>query len=295
MRVAILGSEGFVGKNLVELLDPHFDLVTSDIFDNNPRSNYVKMDIQNLEQVSNVLEGCDAVINLVTNTLVSSFDQVIENAKVNIIGLLNVLEASRKNNLKKIIFTSASSLVGQTLENPVSERHPTTPKTPYGITKLASEHYLRLYKELYDLDYVIFRFFNIFGPHQINGVIPNMISKINNNEPVTVFGKGNQIRDFVFIKDVASFFEKSLVSNIADNQIINMGSGKGATVMDVINLISEKLNKTPSINFQPERPGEISNFVADTTLLKSLFGKTPTSSLEDGLQQTIDWNKSQNN
>jgi len=288
LRVAILGSEGFVGKNLVEGLQSEFDLILSDRYDIS-KDNYVQADILNLEQITKAVNGVDSIIHLAAHTLVSSFEDTIKNAQVNIIGLLTILEAARKCNVKKIIFTSASSMLGATTEKLVSEKHPALPKTAYGVTKLASEHYLRIYKELYDLDYVIFRFFNIYGPHQLNGLIPTIVSKLHKKESVTVFGKGNQIRDYVYIKDTPKFFAKALTSNIADHQIVNLGTGRGATVMDVIQEISKCLDINPSIKYEPERPGEISNFVADTTLLKSLFGSVPNTPLNEGLSNTIEW------
>jgi len=159
MHVTILGSEGFVGKNLSKILESKFDLTCSDILENGSGINYVKSDVRKLDNLKKVLKDTDVIIDLVANSLISSFDQIIENARVNILGLLNILEAARFNNVKKIIFPSASSMIGFTKQNPVPESHPAVPKTAYGVTKLASEHYFRIYKELYGIDFVIFRFF----------------------------------------------------------------------------------------------------------------------------------------
>jgi len=289
MRVTILGSEGFVGKNFSKILESKFDLTCSDILDNGSGINYVKSDVRKLDDLKTVLKDTDVVIDLVANTLIASFDQIIENARVNIIGLLNILEAARLNDVKKIIFPSASSMIGVVTQSPVPENHPALPKTAYGITKLASEHYLRIYKELYGIDFVIFRFFNIYGPHQLNGLIPSLIFRMLKNEPITIFGKGNQIRDYVFVPDVANFFEEVIVSNKADNQVVNMGTGIGSSVLDIVDNLSKFLDVKPQIEYKPERPGEISNFVADTNLLKQLFGSVPNTSLEDGLKKTVKW------
>jgi len=289
MYVTILGSEGFVGKNLSKILESKFDLTCSDILENGSGINYVKSDVRELDNLKKVLKDTDVIIDLVANSLISSFDQIIENARVNILGLLNILEAARFNNVKKIIFPSASSMIGFTKQNPVPESHPAVPKTAYGVTKLASEHYFRIYKELYGIDFVIFRFFNIYGPHQLNGLIPSLIFRMQKNEPITIFGKGDQIRDYVFVPDVANFFEEAIISNKADNQIVNMGTGIGSSVLDVVENLSKFLDIKPQIEYKPERPGEISNFVADTNLLKQLFGSVPNTSLEDGLKKTVEW------
>lgn len=289
MKILILGSEGFVGNNLSYGLSKTHQVFAADQVENNTKQNYTKFDITNLDSVKKAVNNVDVVINLVAHSLVSSLDSIITNAQVNIIGLLNVLEACRANNIKKIIFTSASSLIGEPQTCQVSEQHAAKPKTAYGITKLISEHYIRLYHELYGLNYVVFRFFNIYGPHQKNGLIPSLYSRLINNEPITVFGKGDQIRDYVYIEDIIPFFEKSISSNTADNLVINMGTGKRASIKDVIQILSKITGKNPIIENKPERPGEIGNFTADTTVLNSVFKMIPNTDLEEGLQKTVNW------
>ena len=160
-----------------------------------------------------------------------------------------------------------------------------------GITKLTSEHYLRLYHELYDIDYTVFRFFNIYGPFQKNGLIPSIFNKIRNNEPITIFGKGDQIRDYVYIEDILPFFEQSSSSEIGKNMVLNMGTGNGTTILEIVKHISEILQIEPKIEYQPARQGEIGNFVADTALLHETFGKIPPTDVKIGLRKTIDWLK----
>ena len=291
MRILILGSEGFVGHNLVQSLKNSYQVSTADQLEQGHEKNYSKLNITDYENVEKIVKNVDVVINLVAHTLVSSLSDFTQNAQVNIIGLLNVLEACRKNNIAKVIFTSASSIVGEPLSFKVSEKHSVIPKTAYGITKMTSEHYLRLYNEMYGMDYVIFRFFNIYGPYQKNGLIPSLYSRIVAGQPVTIFGKGDQIRDYVYIEDIIPFFEKAISTNMANNLILNMGTGNGSTIMEVLNHLSKIINTEPKIDFKPARPGEIGNFVADITLLNSIFGMTPKTSLEDGLKKTIEWIK----
>lgn len=289
MKILILGSEGFVGQNLVQGLEQSHQIFTADQLENNFKKNYTKMNIMDLDSVEKTVKDVDIVINLIAHTLVSSLSDVIENAKVNIMGLLNVLESCRKNNIKKIIFTSASSIIGEPTDFKVSEKHPVKPKTAYGITKMASEHYLRLYHELYGINYVIFRFFNIYGSYQKNGLIPSLYKRISENQSITVFGKGDQIRDYVYIKDVIPFFDKASSTKIADNLVFNMGTGIGTSILEIIDHFSKILNMTPKIDYQPVRLGEIGNFVADTSLLFSIFGHLPETTVEDGLRRTVSW------
>lgn len=290
MKILIIGSEGFVGKNLVKGLSEKHDIYTSDQLDST-HQNYSKCDITNYDSVEKIVRDVDAVIHLAAHSLVSSLDGSITNARVNIIGLLNLLESCRKNSIHKVIFTSASSLVGEPKSFHVNEDHPPKPKTAYGITKLTSEHYLRLYHELYDMNYTVFRFFNIYGPFQKNGLIPSIFNKIQNNESITIFGKGDQVRDYVYIEDILPFFEQAASSEIGKNKVLNMGTGNGTTILEIVKNISEILKIEPKIEYQPVRPGEIGNFVADTTLLHETFGKIPSTDVKTGLRQTIDWLK----
>ncbi len=156
---------------------------------------------------------------------------------------------------------------------------------------MASEHYLRLYNEMYGMDYVVFRFFNIYGPYQKNGLIPSLYSRIMTEQPVTIFGHGDQIRDYVYIEDIIPFFEKAISTKISNNLILNMGGGNGSTIIEVLNHISKILSIKPKIDFKPARPGEIGNFVADTTLLNSIFGMVPNTPIEEGLKKTVTWLK----
>ena len=291
MKILITGSEGFVGKNLVKGLSQKHTIYTSDQLDSSTHENYSKCDITNYDSVEKIVKDIDAVIHLTAHSLVSSLDGSITNGRVNIMGLLNLLECCKKNSVSKVIFTSASSLIGEPKFPHVDENHPPKPKTAYGITKLTSEHYLRLYNELYNIDYTVFRFFNIYGPFQKNGLIPSIYNKIQNNEPITVFGKGDQIRDYVYIEDIIPFFEQAISTDISKNNVLNMGTGNGTTILEIIKNMSEILKIEPKIEYQPVRSGEIGNFVSDTTLLNEVFGKTPSTDVVKGLTQTIDWLK----
>lgn len=286
-----MGSEGFVGNNLVHGLSKNHEIHCADMVEHSSHENYVQFDVTDFQSVIKTIKDVDVVIDLVAHTLVSSLEGPIKNAEVNIIGLLNILEACKNNNIKKLIFTSASSLIGEPKTFHVYEDHTALPKTAYGVTKLASEHYLRLYSELYGIDYVVFRFFNIYGPYQKNGLIPTLYNRIIKNEPLTIFGKGDQVRDYVFIKDIIPFFEKSCVTNSGKNSVYNMGTGKGTTIKEIIDIMTKILKIEPKIEYKPERPGEIGNFVADSSKLNSSFDSVPNTSVENGLEETIHWLK----
>lgn len=296
MKVAIFGASGFVGINVVDALTKaNFDVVASDLKEMKFKNAvFVKADLLDYDQVSKVVKGTDVVIHLAASPLPVSIEKPKINARINIEGTLNIMDAVREHHCKKIIFSSASSIVGEVKYNPVDEIHPCIPKTPYGVAKYATEHYLRVYHELYNLNYLVFRFFNVYGPWQYpesKAVIPMVYNRLRTDGSFNVFGDGNQTRDFIYVGDIADFFVKA-VKNDVKNEIVNMGTGKATTVKEIVEIAGDLLSIKPKLNYLPARPGEIDNFVADTKKLKKLFGSIPSTSLNSGIQKTFDWLKS---
>ena len=152
-----------------------------------------------------------------------------------------------------------------------------------------------MYNEIYDLKFKVFSLLNNYGTHQKNGLIPSLYARIKNNQPLTVFGKGDQIRDYVFIKDIIPFFEKAISSSISDNQIFNMGTGKGTKILEIIDILSQTMGIKSEIEFKDPRPGEIGNFVSDITRLQSTFNDVPSTDIETGIKQTVEWLKMSQN
>jgi UDP-glucose 4-epimerase len=293
MRVAVFGASGFVGVNVVHALKREgLDVIASDIRDNDELGvEFKKVDLLDYSQVERVIRGTNVVVHLAASPLPVSIEKPLLNARINIEGSLNIMDACRNNGIKKIIFSSASSIIGEVKYNPVDEIHPCFPKTPYGVAKYAIEHYLRVYQELYHLDYLIFRFFNVYGPSQYpesKAVIPMVYNKLKTDGSFTIFGDGSQTRDFIYVGDIAEFFVKAAKNNVK-NEILNMGTGKATTIKEIVRDAGNILGIEPKINNLPTRPGEIGNFVADTTRLKELFGSIPQTQLKEGLVKTFDW------
>ncbi len=298
MKVAIFGASGFVGMNVIEALKATDHEITASDIQEKPieGTRFIKANLLKYEEVETVVNDCDVVIHLAASPLNVSVEKPRLNAQINIDGTLNIMDASREHGIKKVIFSSASSLVGEVRYNPVDEKHPCTPKTPYGVAKYAIEHYLRVYQELYGLDYLVFRFFNIYGPWQYpasGALIPMVYNKLNAGEAFNVFGAGSQMRDFVYVGDIADYYVRSM-SNDVKNTVVNMGTGKGTTIKDVVLTAGEVLGVEPRINYLSERPGEIDNFVADTSRIAGLFGGAPSTSLKDGMKMTFSWLRSIN-
>ena len=292
MNITVLGASGFVGYNLsCALSQKGFHVVGSDIEKiADYKARFVTADMREMNDVARAIAGSEAVVHLAAHQLRDSLRDPRMNAEVNILGTLNVLEACRKEGVKKIIFSSASSIIGQPLRNPVDEEHVCNPKTPYAVTKLAVEHYLSLYQEIYGLNYLVFRFFNIYGPHQKDGLIPNFLTRLVKGQPVQIFGNGDQVRDYVYVNDLTPIFEKALREPI-QNTTVNIGTGRGATIMEVLNAASKVVGKEPLIEWKDRQKGEIGNFVADTRKLEQLFGTVPGTPLDDGIRRTYDWVK----
>ena len=297
MNVVVFGASGFVGRNVVRRLAEGHKVLASDMVEGPlPEGvSFVKTDITDYESVRKTIEGSDVVAHLAASSLTRSLDSPLLNAKVNLLGTVNILEVCRDVGVKKLIYSSASSLVGDVLYNPVDEEHPAHPKTPYAVTKLASEHYIRVYNEIYGLNYLVFRFFNLYGPYQYpegGGLVPSMFKRVLAKQPVIVFGDGSAVRDFIYVEDVAEFYGKAIEMDVK-NEIVNMGTGQGSSIMDIIKAVGEITGVQPIIEYKPQRKGEISNFVADTAKLEKLFGALPRVGLRDGLQRTYEWFKAE--
>lgn len=294
MTVLVFGAAGFVGRNLVKKLaeKPH-DVVASDVVEDpfNGSFLYRKVDILDGTQVLEAVKKIDVIVHLAASPLTVSLQDPARNMKVNLEGTLNILDAARKNDVNQVIYSSASSVVGSVRSNPVDENHLCEPKTPYAVAKRACEDYLRVYNELYGLRYLVFRFFNVYGPwqtHNSGALIPVLHRNLSEGKELQVYGDGSNTRDFVFVGDVTDFCCAAIDQHI-ENSIINMGTGKGTSIIELINLASKLLGTRPKIAYKRTRPGEISNFVADTARLVQVFGRKPSTPLEEGLKRTFSW------
>ncbi len=294
MKVLLFGSAGFVGRNMVhKLQDESAEFIATDMMKSpfGNEVNYSMVDILNYDDVKKVVDDVDVILHLAASPLLASIKDPRLNMKINVEGTLNILDAARDSGVNKIVFSSASSVVGEVRFNPVTEDHPCFPKTPYAAAKKACEDYLRLYYDLFGLNYMIFRFFNVYGPWQypVSGaLIPLIYEKLTSKAPVTIYGDGSAARDFIHINDVADFIIESVRRDVK-NELVNMGTGKPTSIMDLVKLSSEILNTKAILDYKPKRPGEIDNFVADTGKLESIFARKPNISIEDGLGNIFSW------
>ena len=299
MKITIFGASGFVGQNIVKRLSKNdFTITASDIrpmsIDLPKNVRFVGADILDEQHVSQLVDNADIVIHLAASDLRTSLRNPKRNVRINIDGTTNILEAARKHNVQKLIYSSASSVYGIPQYKPVDEEHPKRPTTVYGVTKYMSEHLIRVYQELYGLDYFILRFTNVYGPYQhpdTGGLIPVVISKMLKGEEVYIYGDGSQTRDFVYVGDLAESIYKIIVNAALKNEIVNAGSGVETTVKEVIYICAKVLNIEPKILYKPQESGERKGFQADMTKFKRIFGVVPNTPLEEGLKKTAKWIK----
>ncbi len=296
MRTAVFGAAGFIGRNVVYKMHAEgHDCIATDFVESpfEEDVDYRRVDMLDKDAVRGVVKESDRIVHLAASPLVASLKNPIDNMRINVEGSLNIMNAVREFSVEKLIFSSASSVVGDVEYSPIDEDHPCTPKTPYAVAKHTIEHYLRVYGEIYGLNHIVFRFYNIYGPYQLpesGGLIPMIWKRLSSGQEFTIFGDGSAARDFVYVEDVADVLLAALDSG-TKNELLNLGSGKGATILEVVKLSGEILGVEPNLKFEPPRPGEIANFVADTKKLENTVGVVPTTSLEDGLRKTYDWLK----
>jgi len=202
------------------------------------------------------------------------------------------LEKMRKYDVKKIIFASSGGAVyGEPHYMPVDEKHPVAPMSPYGLSKFCGEEYIKLYNRLYGIDYTILRYSNVFGERQDPmgeaGVISIFIDKIMNNQRPTIFGDGNQTRDFVYVGDVAN---ANLMALNWKNEIVNIGTGKETSVNELYEVIAKELNYKDKPIYDKPREGEVYRIALNISKAEEL-GWKPSVDLKEGIKRTVEWMK----
>ena len=304
----VTGGAGFIGSNLCEaILNMGYtvrcldNLSTGHIeniepFMSNPNFTFLEKDIRDLDACIEATKGVDFVLNQAAwGSVPRSIEMPLLYEEINIRGTLNMMEASRQNNVKKFVYASSSSVYGD---------HPVLPKkegaegkllSPYALTKRVDEEYGRLYKVLYNLDTYGMRYFNVFGRRQDpNGmyaaVIPKFIKQLKNGEVPTINGDGRQSRDFTYIDNVIEANLKAcLASSDAAGEAFNIGAGGREFLIDVYNDICDALNMKVEPNYGPDRKGDIKDSNADISKARTLLGYDPEYDFAKGIKLAIDW------
>ncbi len=300
MKVVITGGAGFIGSHFVE----HFFSKGAEVHViDNLRSGYLKniadfdltfhnVSITEKELLNKILKNCDVVINLAALVSVpESLLKPYEAVDTNVIGLLNILEAAKLNGVKKVIHASSAAIYGDNPEQPKRISMKPEPKTPYAITKLDGEYYLRMYAEEYGLNTNSLRFFNVYGPRQdpksqYAAAIPIFIHNAVNNIDITIYGDGEQTRDFVFVKDVVQAGIKAIEFN-GKGEVFNVATGHSVTINEIAENIIRLTNSKSKIVYADERIGDIKFSSASIDETKRRLGYVPEHSLAEGLESTV--------
>ena len=306
VRVLVTGGAGFVGSHLVDSLVKHgFEVIVLDNLFSGKLENLkhvdkrnfclVKGDVRSKADLRKVLKNVDFVFHLAAIVSVPlSIEKPLFVNEVNVNGTLNVLEESLRAGVKRLIYASSCAVYGEPINVPIDENHPTRPLSPYGVSKLAAEHYCRVFYEVYGLETVCLRFFNIYGPRQSSGpyagVISKFISSLKHGKPPIIFGDGKQTRDFVYIEDVVDACLLSLESKGCVGEFINIGSGVETSISDLAEILIELfglLDVKPK--YAQPRTGDIRRSCASLNKAKRLLGYQPKISLIEGLKRVIEY------
>lgn len=212
---------------------------------------------------------------------------------VNVKGTLNVLEAARENNVEKVVYASSSSVYGASQTLPKVETMPAEPISPYGVSKLATEHYCRVYNEIFDLRTTSLRYFNVYGPRQdpkseYAAVVPRFITRALAGEELTIYDDGNQIRDFTFVLDVVEANILATENKDSDGEVLNVACGSTTKVNDLAEMVFELVGRNTGVEHAPPRPGEIRDSWADISKAKRLLGFDPKYSMRKGMEFTVE-------
>jgi len=304
MKILVTGGAGFIGSNVADayIAAGHeaaiIDNLTTGRKENlNPKAKFYDVDVRDTRLLEVVAEFAPDIINhhAAQIDVRKSVSDPIYNAQVNEIGTLNLLDAAIKCKVKKIIFSSTGgALYGEvSKKSGADENHPQEPISPYAITKRAVEMYLYAYWKLYGLNFTVLRYGNVYGPRQDPlgeaGVIAIFCGKMLKGEQPFIFGDGNQLRDYVYVGDIA---EANLIAlEKGDNQIFNIGTGKGVSVNELFGCLKEIMKFEKEAIYAPARAGELFRSVLNAKKIKKELGWKPKLGIKKGLKLTLKWYK----
>ncbi|HEY2073440.1 MAG TPA: NAD-dependent epimerase/dehydratase family protein [Gaiellaceae bacterium] len=302
-KALVTGGAGFIGSNLVRgLLERGDDVRILDNFSTGNRANLEGLDVEivegelrSYERVHNAVRGTEVVYHLgALGSVPRSVQDPLTSSAVNVEGTLNVLLAARDESVRRVVFASSSSVYGSKTELPVDETLAAYPISPYGVAKLAAERYCVSFSRVYEsFESVVLRYFNVFGPRQspfsqYAAMVPLFITAIAAGEPVTIFGDGEQSRDFTYVANVIDATTRAADAKGASGRIFNVAAGSPASVNAVAETIGRIVDKPVEVSFAAPRPGDIRDSWADVSAAKDVLGFTPSVDLEEGLRRTIE-------
>jgi len=300
MEVLVTGGAGFIGSNIVDGLikEGHKAIVVDNLSTGkkenlNEKAEFYQLDIrdQELEKVFKENEISHIIHHAAQIDVQHSIKDPLFDAQNNILGTINVLEMAKEYEVEKIIYASSAAVYGEPDYLPVDEEHPIKAMSPYGITKHTPEHYIKMYNELYDLKYTIFRYSNVYGPRQDpkgeGGVVSIFVDKILAEEKPVIFGDGEQTRDFINVYDIVK--ANLLALEKGDNILVNVSTESRDSVNDLVDYLNEILPYNLEAINEKARKGDILHSSLANGKAKELLGWTPDYDLRAGLEQTVEY------
>ncbi len=302
--ILITGGAGFIGSHLCDaLLDLGYAVRVLDDLSTGKRSNLqldhpnlqlIEGDVADAALVTNAASGCRAVVHLAAVASVqASVEDPVKTHQSNFIGTLNVCEAMRVNGIRRVLFASSAAVYGNNGESQsVHEDVSKAPLTPYAVDKLAGEQYLDFYRRQHDLEPVVFRFFNIFGPRQdpsspYSGVISIFCERALSGKPITLFGDGEQTRDFVYVGDLVSVMVQALEKAQVEEGAVNIGLNRATSLNQLLDALRSVVGDLPPISHVAPRSGDIRHSRADNQRLLERFEFPVPTPLADGLARLL--------
>jgi UDP-glucose 4-epimerase len=305
LKVLITGGAGFIGSHLVDYcLKIGYEIVVLDnLFAgkienikqhlNHNKFHLIKGDIRNQKDVEKALKDVDAVCHLaaIVNIPLSIENPLLAN-EVNVQGTLKLLKASVKHCVKRFVYASTCAVYGEAKYLPINEEHPINPLSPYGASKLAAEHYCKVFHQIYGLQTICLRFFNVYGPRQpsgpYGGVITTFLESIKKKEPIVIFGDGNQTRDFLYAADAVQAYALALDCKGCAGETFNIGTGTKTSINELAQILIECMDKPHAkVVHVGERKGDIKESYADISKAEKKLGFKPKFSVKEGLRELV--------
>ncbi len=308
-KYLVTGGAGFIGSHIAEtLVEAGHEVRVLDNLSTGKQENlrafrsrcgFIEGDVRDTDTVADAVKGVDYVIHQAALASVPrSIKDPTSSNQVNVQGTLNLLLAAKEHGIKRVIYASSSSVYGDSETLPKSEGMPPSPRSPYAVSKLAGELYCRVFADVYGLPTTCLRYFNVFGPRQdpnsqYSAVIPLFVKALFEGVPPTIFGDGEQSRDFTYVENVVAANIAACESNSPGGEVYNVACGERYS----LNTLYDKLKKIVGVDIQPEfaqpRPGDVKHSQADTRAIEEGLGYRVGVGFDEGLTRTVDWYRSE--